>query len=35
MLDRVHDAFADQSPELIQSSLSGEQEGKLREVFAD
>ena len=35
VLDRVHDAFAGQSPELIQSSLSGEQEGRLREVFAD
>ena len=35
VLDRVQDAFAGQSPELIQSSLSGEQEGKLREVFAD
>jgi uncharacterized membrane protein len=35
VLDRVHDAFAGQHPELIQSSLSGEQEGRLREVFAD
>lgn len=35
VLDRVHEGFADQHPELIQSNLSGEQEGKLREVFAD
>ncbi|HKY67141.1 MAG TPA: DUF1269 domain-containing protein, partial [Acidimicrobiales bacterium] len=35
VLDRVHEAFAGQRPELIQSDLSGEQEGKLREVFAD
>ena len=35
VLDRVHEAFASQRPELIQSNLSGEQEGKLREVFAD
>jgi uncharacterized membrane protein len=35
VLDRVHDAFAGQDPELIQSNLSGEEEGKLREVFAD
>lgn len=34
VLDRVHEAFAGQHPELIQSNLSGEQEGKLREVFA-
>ena len=35
VLDRVHEAFAGQDPELIQSSLSGEEEGKLREVFAE
>jgi uncharacterized membrane protein len=35
VLDRVHDAFAGQHPELLQSSLSGKEEGKLREVFAD
>jgi len=35
VLDRVHEAFAGRRPELIQSSLSGEEEGKLREVFAD
>ena len=35
VLDRVHEAFAGQTPELVQSSLSGEEEGKLREVFAD
>jgi uncharacterized membrane protein len=34
-LARVHDAFAGHRPELVQSSLSGEEEGKLREVFAD
>jgi len=35
VLDRVHEAFAGQTPELVQSSLSGEEEGKLREVFGD
>lgn len=34
-LDRVHEAFAGQSPELISTNLSHEQEAKLHEVFAD
>lgn len=33
--DRVHDAFAGQSAELISTNLSHEEEAKLREVFAD
>src|SRR4051812_42594856 len=33
--DRVQDAFAGLKPELIASNLSGEQEAKLREVFAE
>ncbi|HEY3828664.1 MAG TPA: DUF1269 domain-containing protein [Solirubrobacteraceae bacterium] len=35
VLDRVRDAFAGHEPELLETNLSGEQEGKLREVFAE
>ncbi|MCF8571047.1 DUF1269 domain-containing protein [Gordonia sp. HY002] len=34
-LDRVHEAFAGQSPELISTNLSHEQEAMLHDVFAD
>lgn len=35
VMDRVRDAFAEQRPELLETNLSGEQEAKLREVFAE
>ncbi|HZM42512.1 MAG TPA: DUF1269 domain-containing protein [Acidimicrobiales bacterium] len=35
VIDRVTAAFEGQDPELIQSSLSDEEEAKLREVFSD
>ena len=35
VIDRVRDAFAGQQPELLETNLSSEQEGKLREVFAE
>ncbi len=35
VMDRVRDAFAGQRPELLETNLSGEQEAKLREVFAE
>lgn len=35
VMDRVTAAFEGQDPELIQSSLSDEEEAKLREVFSD
>jgi uncharacterized membrane protein len=35
VLDKVRDAFAGQHPELIHTNLSGEEEAKLREVFAE
>lgn len=35
VLDRVRDAFAGQQAELLETNLSGEQETKLREVFAE
>ncbi|MGC4933465.1 DUF1269 domain-containing protein [Gordonia sp. DT30] len=34
-LDRVHEEFAGQKPELLSTNLSHEEEAKLREVFAD
>jgi len=34
-LDRVHDAFAGESAELISTNLSHEEEATLRSVFAD
>jgi uncharacterized membrane protein len=34
-LDKVRDAFTGQHPELIHTNLSGEEEAKLREVFAE
>ena len=33
VLDKVHDAFGDDRPELLASNLSAEQEDKLRDVF--
>ena len=33
VVDRVRDAFAGQSPQLIHTSLSSEQEDALRETF--
>lgn len=33
--DRVRDAFAGQSPQLISTNLSSEEESRLREVFAE
>jgi uncharacterized membrane protein len=35
VLDKVKDAFAGQSPELIHTNLSGDEEAQLREVFAE
>ncbi len=35
VLDKVVDAFADEKPELIRTSLSNEEEAKLRSIFAD
>lgn len=35
VLDRVHDAFAGQSPELIFTNLSAEQEAALRDAFGE
>ena len=35
VMDRVTAAFEGQEPELIQSSLSDEEEAKLREVFSE
>ncbi|MFI5717302.1 DUF1269 domain-containing protein [Nocardia sp. NPDC051750] len=35
VLDRVHDEFRGQSPELISTNLSHEQEAKLRRAFAE
>jgi uncharacterized membrane protein len=35
VIDRVKDAFANHQGELIETNLSGEQEAKLREVFAE
>lgn len=35
VIDRVHEAFAGQSAQLIQTNLSHEEESKLREVFTD
>jgi uncharacterized membrane protein len=35
VLDKVHDAFSEMHPELIHSNLSGEEEARLREVFAE
>jgi uncharacterized membrane protein len=34
VLDKVHDAFAGDRAELIQTNLSADQEQELREVFA-
>ena len=34
VIDKVHDAFGETRPELIHSSLSTEEEERLREVFA-
>lgn len=34
VLDKVHEEFASEDPELIHSNLSREQEDRLREVFA-
>lgn len=35
VLDRVRGAFAGNEPELLETNLSGEEEAKLREVFAE
>jgi uncharacterized membrane protein len=35
VIDKVHDAFAGQNVELIQTNLSDEEEAKLREAFAE
>ncbi|MFW0787771.1 DUF1269 domain-containing protein [Gordonia sp. CPCC 206044] len=35
VLDRVHEGFLGQSPELISTNLSHKEEARLREVFAD
>ncbi len=35
VIDRVHEAFAGQDMELIQTNLSGEEEEKLRATFAE
>lgn len=35
VIDRVRDAFAGQQAKLLETNLSGEQEAKLREVFAE
>jgi uncharacterized membrane protein len=35
VVDRVHEAFADQRPELIFTNLSDEQERAIREVFSE
>ncbi len=34
-VDRVHEAFAGQSGELVSTNLSHEEERQLREVFAE
>jgi len=35
VMDKVHQAFEGQPMQLVQTNLSGEQEGKLREVFSE
>ena len=35
VMDKVHDAFKNTQPELIQTNLSDEQEAKLREAFSE
>jgi uncharacterized membrane protein len=35
VMDKVHDAFAGQHAELVQTNVSDENEAKLREAFAD
>jgi uncharacterized membrane protein len=35
VMDRVHAAFSDQSPELIYTNLSADEEARLHEVFDD
>jgi uncharacterized membrane protein len=35
VIDKVKDAFAGQSAELIHTNLSTEEEDKLREVFSE
>jgi len=35
VLDKVKDAFAGTSAELIHTNLSGDQEARLREVFTE
>jgi uncharacterized membrane protein len=35
VIDKVHEAFEGQRPELIHTNLSGEEESRLREVFAE
>ena len=35
VMDKVHGAFEGQSPELIFTNLSAEEEATLRDVFAD
>jgi len=35
VLDKVRDAFAGQEPELLETNLSGEEESRLREAFAE
>jgi uncharacterized membrane protein len=35
VIDKVRDAFSEMHPELIHSDLSAEDEGRLRELFAE
>jgi uncharacterized membrane protein len=35
VMDKVRDAFAGHEPELLETNLSGEEESRLREVFAE
>jgi uncharacterized membrane protein len=35
VMDKVHDAFKETNPQLIQTNLSDEQEQKLRDAFAE
>ncbi len=35
VVDKVKEAFTEQTPELIHTNLSDDEEAKLREVFAD